>query len=139
MAARRESPENRMKCLLLAMRKIEMGRTGVDAKLSVASIAREAGVTPALIHNCYPSIAAVVRAKRAAAKKGVSQSSAEEVRRKNSQLRKDLAMMKAKVAKIASLNEILTIENRRLAALIAAENVSPIDRGHAGRPSRRRN
>ena len=44
------------------MLRIERGRSRTKAaKISIASVAREAGVSPALIHNHYPAIADAIR------------------------------------------------------------------------------
>lgn len=54
-ATTRKNAEAREKDLRLAMHRIERGRarTG-ESKLSIAAVAREAGVTTALIHNPLP-------------------------------------------------------------------------------------
>lgn len=54
--------EDREKDLKLAFNRIQKSRarTG-ETKVSIAAVAREAGVSPALIHNHYPKIAEAIR------------------------------------------------------------------------------
>ena len=54
MSQQRKSASARERDLRLAMVRIELGRSHTKAaKISIASVAREAGVSPALIYNHY--------------------------------------------------------------------------------------
>ncbi|WP_218827933.1 MULTISPECIES: hypothetical protein [unclassified Burkholderia] len=62
MAETRKSGEAREKELRLAIHRIQRGRAHTKATtLNIATVAREAGVSPALIHNHYPGIAEIIR------------------------------------------------------------------------------
>jgi hypothetical protein len=62
MSDKRLTSDVRDKQLRLAITRIERGRSREkDAKLTIASVAREAGVSTALIHNHHPQIAELVR------------------------------------------------------------------------------
>lgn len=54
--------EHREKDLKLALLRIQKGRTRTgELKVTIAAVAREAGVSTALIHNHYPRIAMAIR------------------------------------------------------------------------------
>jgi len=62
MSEHRKTAQAREKDLRMAMFRIERGRAHTkSAKMSIASVAREAGVSAALIHNHYPGIADAIR------------------------------------------------------------------------------
>lgn len=86
----------------------------VATKLSVSATAREAGVTPALIHNHYPSIAKEIRVKLGASSRERRDAARDELkleREKSSKLRKELAEAMSQIAKFASINETLLLDN----------------------------
>ena len=65
MTQLRKNADIRKKELNLAIYRIERGRAKTKAtEVNVTSVAREAGVTPALIHNHYPEIAEAIRVKQ---------------------------------------------------------------------------
>lgn len=76
MSKQRKPADKREKDLRLAMFRIQRGRAHTDVeKLSISSVAREAGVSASLIHNHYPDIAEAIRlAQGAAAAHSVTQS-----------------------------------------------------------------
>jgi AcrR family transcriptional regulator len=110
----RKNAETREKDLKLAIYRIERGRSQTKAKkLSVSAVAREAGVTPALIHNHYPSIAETVRVKVGASsrqQRDLKARALKEMRQKNKDLRQEIIETEARLAKLASINEMLLLE-----------------------------
>ena len=127
MSQQRKPATAREKELKLAIYRIERGRAHTAAtKLSVSAVAREAGVTPALIHNHYPSIAEEIRVKLGASSRERRDAARDELkleREKTSNLRKELAEAKSQIAKLASINETLLLENQALRAEASASNV----------------
>lgn len=116
----RKPADNRRKDLDLAILRIQRGRAHTKAtKLSISSVAREAGVTPALIHNHYPDIAETIRTaqgRSSRAQREVKHAQVRAERDKNRALREENAELRAQVAKLASINEVLLSENRMLKA-----------------------
>ena len=118
--AMRKTAEAREKDLRLAMHRIERGRarTG-ESKLSIAAVAREAGVTTALIHNHYPKVAEDIRAaqgKNSRTQRDAKNELLKDQRRKSRELRSELEALRVDVARLASINEVLVEENATLKA-----------------------
>jgi len=116
----RKPADAREKELILALRRIERGRTKTDEKkISIAAVAREAGVSAALIHNHYPKIAEAIReiqGRSSRAQRDEKHQDLRVEREKNRALRLEIEELRAKVASLASLNEVLIKENRVLKA-----------------------
>lgn len=116
----RKNYSSREKDLRLAVRRIETGNAIVGTvKLSISSVAREAGVSAALIHNHYPSIAALIRSKADASGRqqpGAKLVPLEVERAKNADLRRELKAAQQDLCKLATINEMLRIENNALEA-----------------------
>lgn len=131
MSQQRKSATTREKELRLAIYRIERGRAHTAAtKLSVSAVAREAGVTPALIHNHYPSIAEEIRVKLGASSRERRDAARDELkleREKTHKLRKELAEATSQIAVLASINETLLLENQVLRATASASNVRRLD------------
>lgn len=131
MSQQRKPATTREKELRQAIYRIERGRAHTAAtKLSVSAVAREAGVTPALIHNHYPSIAEEIRVKLGASSRERRDAARDELkleREKNNKLRNELAEATSQIAKLASINETLLLENQVLRATASASNVRPLD------------
>jgi len=112
------------------MSRIERGRAKSKAtKLTITSVATEAGVTPALIHNHYPDIAEAIRvaqARSSRAQRDAKQAQLRAEREISRALRDEVQSLKDQVAKLASINEVLTIENRVLKAKSADKKVVDI-------------
>ncbi|WP_233874466.1 TetR family transcriptional regulator [Paraburkholderia adhaesiva] len=127
MSKQRKPAAAREKELKLAIYRIERGRAHTAAtKLSVSAVAREAGVTPALIHNHYPSIAEEIRVKLGASsreRRNAALDVLKQEREKSSKLRKELAQAMRQIAKLASINETLLLENQVLRGELSASNV----------------
>ncbi|WP_261523278.1 TetR family transcriptional regulator [Burkholderia multivorans] len=120
MTSQRQNADNRSKQLRLAILRIERGRAKTGAqKLSISAVAREAGITPALIHNHYPAIAEEIRTKLGAssrAQRDAKHKELKKVRDSNKALLKELTEMRQCVARLASINETLLLENKALRA-----------------------
>lgn len=112
--------EDREKDLKLALYRIQKGRahTG-ESKVTIAAVAREAGVSTALIHNHYPRIAETIRevqGRSSRAIRDVKQQYLIEERKKSAAYRQEIEELRAKVSNLASINEVLLDENRVLKA-----------------------
>ncbi|MHC8311246.1 TetR family transcriptional regulator [Pseudomonas sp. GT1P32] len=120
MTITRKSSDIREKELKLALSRLEHGRSkSGEKKVTIAAVAREAGVSAALIHNYYPNLAEAIReiqCRSSRAQRDVKQQHLRTVREKNRALRKEIEELRAKMASLASLNEVLLIENRYLKA-----------------------
>jgi septal ring factor EnvC (AmiA/AmiB activator) len=128
----RKTADLREKELRLAVYRIERGRAVTKAsKLSISSVAREAGVTPSLIHNHYPVIAELIRAKKGrsvAARIKTKDASLREQRAKTAELQRELKHLRSEVARLATINEMLLVDNRALTAGQQGDNIVPFSR-----------
>ncbi|MBN5017283.1 hypothetical protein JY408_09900 [Stenotrophomonas maltophilia] len=118
MTTGRKPADARRKDLELAISRIQRGRAHTKAnKVSIASVAKEVGVTPALIHNHYPDIAETIReaqARSSRVQRDAKHGELRVAREKNRILREEIDALRHQVAKLASINEVLLIENRLL-------------------------
>jgi len=115
--------EDREKDLKLALLRIQKCRahTG-ESKVTIAAVAREAGVSTALIHNHYPRIAEAIREvqdRSSRVMRDMKQQDLIAERKKSAAHRQEIEELRAKVAKLASVNEVLLDENRVLRAKIS--------------------
>ena len=120
MTTKRKPSDVRERDLQLALARIQRGRahTG-ESKVTIASVAREAGVSTALIHNHYPIIAEAIRdaqGRSSRVQRDVKHQELRAEREKNRALRLEIEGLRAKVASLASINEVLIAENRLLKA-----------------------
>jgi len=118
MTTKRKPSNARERDLQLALARIQRGRahTG-ENKVTIAAVAREAGVSTALIHNHYPIIAEAIRdaqGRSSRAQRDVKHQDLRAEREKNRALRQEIEELRAKVASLASINEVLIAENRVL-------------------------
>lgn len=118
MAKERKSSEAREKDLRLALLRIKHGRSHSGAtRISIASVAKEAGVSSSLIHNHYPEIATEIRIYQGRddrAQRDAKHSELKLERDKARELRAQIENLKADVARLASINELLLAENETL-------------------------
>lgn len=85
------------------------GRTKAT-KLSIAAVAREAGVSAALIHNPYPAVAEAIRSAQGRSSREQREAKHEELkatREKNRELRGALEVALSQRDKLASINDVL--------------------------------
>jgi len=97
--------------------------------MSIAAVAREAGVSTALIHNHYPSIAEEIRDAQGRSSRAQRDDKHHDLkleREKNQELRKELDGLRSKVSMLASINEVLLLENRTLKAIQSAPKVTQL-------------
>ena len=120
MTIKRKAADTREKELRLALYRIEHGRAkNGEKKITIAAVAREAGVSAALIHNHYPKIAEAIRniqGRSSRAQRDVKHKDLSVERERNRALRKEVEELRTKVASLASINEVLINENRFLKA-----------------------
>lgn len=89
-------------------------------KISIASVARAANVTPGLIHNTYPAVAERIRAlmgKSVRAQRDSKHQALMEEKEKNRQLRVENEQLLGELAQLASVNQRLIFEVAELKAL----------------------
>lgn len=114
----KKTAEVRTKELTMAILRIQKGRSRIgETKLSIAAVAREADVSTSLIHNHYPKIAERINAEAGRSSKkqlDTKQEQFKAAKQKSRGLRAEVIEWKAKFTKLASINEVLADENRRL-------------------------
>ncbi|NNB29191.1 TetR/AcrR family transcriptional regulator [Pseudomonas fragi] len=115
MMSKRKPSEARERDLQLALTRIQRGRahTG-ETKVTIAAVAREAGVSTALIHNHYPNIAEAIReaqGRSSRIQRDLKEQDLSTEREKNRMLRQEIKELRNKVARLASINEFLMTEN----------------------------
>lgn len=130
MTPKRKSSDLRERDLRLALVRIQRGRahTG-ETRVTIAAVAREAGVSTALIHNHYPVIAEAIReaqGRASRAQRDVKHQDLRAERAKNRVLRQEIEELRTKVARLASINEVLMAENRVLKAKQGASKVADL-------------
>ena len=128
MTSKSRKPSNaREEDLRLALSRIKRGRAHTkETKVSIASEAREADVSTALIHNHYPSIAEEIRVVQARSSRAVRDLKHQELREERGRdktLRQESAELREQVAKLFSINEVLLTEIRTLTAKQNDSNV----------------
>ncbi|VVP33528.1 hypothetical protein PS865_04489 [Pseudomonas fluorescens] len=115
-----KSAEAREKDLMLALCRIQKGRAhSGETKVTIAAVAREAGVSTALIHNHYPKFAEAVReaqGRSSRAARDVKHQDLTAERKKSAEHRQEIGELRAKVAALASINEVLLDKIRVLEA-----------------------
>ncbi|MDU8361084.1 TetR family transcriptional regulator [Pseudomonas syringae group sp. J309-1] len=120
MTTKRKPSANRERDLRLALYRIENGRakTG-ETKVTIAAVAREAGISAALIHNHYPSFAEAIReaqGRSSRAQRDVKHQDLRAEQESNRTLRQEIQTLRTKLANLASLNEVMLNEIRVLKA-----------------------
>jgi AcrR family transcriptional regulator len=125
----RKTAEVRRKELRLAILRIKHGkaRSGIT-RVSILSVAREAGISAALIHNHYPSIADDIRREQgrdSRAKRDAISLRLKKERDKNRKLRGENSALHTDIRRLASINEVLLAENRSLRVRAGVESIVP--------------
>ncbi|BAW27004.1 TetR family transcriptional regulator [Pseudomonas putida] len=126
-AANYKPAKDREKDLKLAIYRLQKGRAHTnETKMTIAAVAREAGVSTALIHNHYPAIAEAIReiqGRSSRAMRDVKHQDLIAERQKSVSYRQELEELRAKLARIASINEVLLDENQSLKAKLRERNI----------------
>lgn len=126
-AASYKPAEDREKDLKLAIYRLQKGRAHTkETKLTIAAVAREAGVSTALIHNHYPAIAEAIReiqGRSSRVMRDVKHQDLIAERQKSVGYRQEIEALRSKLASIASINEVLLDENQTLKAKLKDRNV----------------
>lgn len=130
-AAKYKPAEDREKDLKLALYRIQKGRahTG-ETKVTIAAVAREAGVSTALIHNHYPGIAETIREAQGRSSRAMRDVKHQDLiaeRKRSAAYRQEIEELRAKVANLASINEVLLNENGVLKAKLNSRKVVDLD------------
>lgn len=130
MTIKRKPANAREKELLFALQRIERGRAkSGEKKVTIAAVAREAGVSAALIHNHYPNIAEAIRevqGRSSRTQRDLKHQDLRAEREKGRALRLEIEALRAKVASLASLNEVLINENWTLKAKLNDSSVTDL-------------
>ncbi|OUM05343.1 MULTISPECIES: TetR family transcriptional regulator [Pseudomonas syringae group] len=128
MTTTRKPADSRKKDLELALLRIQRGRSrSGETRITIAAVAREAGVSTALIHNHYPGIAEAIRdaqGRSSRVQREVKHQDLIAEREKNTLLRDERQKLLVKIADLASLNEMLAAENRELRANQSVSNLT---------------
>lgn len=98
-----------------------------NAKISIASVARAAGVTPGLIHNTYPAVAERIRiimGKSVRTQRDSKHQALMVEKEKNRALRVENGQLLEELARIASVNQRLLFEMAELRAVYSGDVVS---------------
>jgi AcrR family transcriptional regulator len=98
-----------------------------NEKISIASVARAAGVTPGLIHNTYPAIAErirVIMGKSVRTQRDSKHQALMIEKEKNRALRTENNQLLEELAQIASVNQRLLFEIAELKAASSGKVVS---------------
>ncbi|MCS4065480.1 TetR family transcriptional regulator [Pseudomonas putida] len=102
----------------LALIRIQKGRSHTgETKITIAAVAREAGVSTALIHNYYPQIADKIREAQGRSHRDKQDDEHIKLiseRKKSAAYRSEIQQLQCKISKLASINEMLIEENRIL-------------------------
>ncbi|EMR49352.1 hypothetical protein [Pseudomonas putida] len=123
--------EDREKDLRLALYRIQKGRahTG-ETKVTIAAVAREAKVSTALIHNHYPGVAEAIREAQGRSSRAMRDVKHQDLiaeRKKSADYRQEIEALRAQVARLSSINEVLLNENGALKAKLQDRKVVDLD------------
>ncbi|MGF1728726.1 TetR family transcriptional regulator [Photobacterium kasasachensis] len=123
----RQLTHDKIRKAIIRLEKQRPKHVNVGRKISVSSVAEEAGVSRALIHNEYPDLLERIRGnanKDIQTQRDEKHQALKAEREKNRQLRATIAELNQKLHVLTSKNATLELENRRLVAIIDSENVS---------------
>ncbi|VVN18709.1 TetR family transcriptional regulator [Pseudomonas fluorescens] len=118
-SAEGEAPGRSRSKTLDALDKVIDSLVAGNEKLSIAAVARAAGVTPGLIHNTYPAVAERIRnlmGKSVRAQRDSKHQALMNEKEKNRALRAENDQLLAELARIASVNQRLLFEMAELKA-----------------------
>jgi hypothetical protein len=115
--------------LEMAILRIERGRPRIikkEKKLSILSVAEEAGISSASIHNNYPEIAEQIRVKINKDTRNQRDAKSSELKtekEKNKTLRTRIAVLTQQLRDIASENARLLTELQNINAIVSSDNI----------------
>lgn len=115
-AARRELKDRRREELRRAILKLK----NCGQRISITAVAREVGVTPALLHNTYPDIAEEIRSLQGKNSRYQRDAAREEVARlraENGKLREEKDRAEHQARQLASMLEAMRHELARVRAV----------------------
>lgn len=125
--------DNTRRRLELAILRIQKGRTRVvpqDARLNVSNVAKEAGVSDALLYkDVYSDVLRSIKSITGKADREVRDRTREELTRKRGQLaetRRELQQLKQDFARLAERNRVLELENEELRSKGVTGKIVPI-------------
>lgn len=131
MTTKRKPSDARERDLQLALARIQRGRSHKgETKVTIAAVAREAGVSTALIHNHYPIIAEMIRNAQGRSCRDQRDKKHQDLhaeRGKNRALHQEIDELRLKIASLASINEVLIAENRLLKAKQSDSKIINLD------------
>ncbi|TAL54122.1 TetR family transcriptional regulator [Pandoraea sp.] len=114
MTAAKRPASIRAKEFDLAIKRIQLGRSHTNAaKVSFSAVAREVGVSPALIHNHYPEVANRIRGlqgRSARVERDTIRSELLQERKRSRELRASIKEQDLRIRKLTSINERLIAE-----------------------------
>jgi DNA-binding transcriptional regulator YhcF (GntR family) len=114
--------EERIHSIKLAIRRVQTGRVRTikpGTRLSISSVAAEAGIDAATIHTTYPDLAEQIRAlvgKESRVQRDQKASLLKEARARNAGLHAEVATLRSELASLASKHATLILEVDRLRA-----------------------
>lgn len=130
MSESRKPAKSREREILLGLARIEKGRSRIgETKVSISAVAREVGISAALIHNHYPTAAEAIRdaqGRSSRMQRDMKQDDLVIERGKSADHRREIKELRAQIAQLASINEVLYIENRELLMKCSSKNIVPI-------------
>ncbi|WJW96579.1 TetR family transcriptional regulator [Enterobacter pseudoroggenkampii] len=124
---KRQNPVRSRPKTLDILEKVINGLVEGNEKISIALVARTAGVTPGLIHNTYPAVAEKIRllmGKSVRAQRDSKHQALMVEKEKNRVLRAENDQLLEELVRIASVNQRLLFEMAELKAAGNGEVVS---------------
>ncbi|ETK17405.1 TetR family transcriptional regulator-like protein [Pseudomonas sp. FH4] len=122
-----QAPARSRSKTLNALDKVIDSLVAGNEKLSIAAVARAAGVTPGLIHNTYPAVAEKIRnlmGKSVRAQRDSKHQALMSEKEKNRALRAENDQLLEELARIASVNQRLLFEMVELKAVSSGKVVA---------------
>jgi len=124
---KQQTPVRSRSKTLDVLEKVINGLVEGNEKISIALVARAAGVTPGLIHNTYPAVAERIRilmGKSVRAQRDSKHQALLAEKEKNRVLRVENDQLLEDLARIASVNQRLLFEMAELKAAGSGEVIS---------------
>ncbi|HVW51616.1 MAG TPA: TetR family transcriptional regulator [Trinickia sp.] len=137
--ATRKTAEARKKDFELAILRIEHGRARTkSARLNIQAVAAEVGVSAALIHNHYRTVADFINDKNPRQSSRIERNKSELAleRAKNAELKAELTDCRKRIAKLTTINEVLIAERDELKAKLQSSNIIDIPSKKRSPPTR---